>query len=137
VSYPQPYDPNQNLGYQQPFDQPPYAQQQQPYYQQPQGPVYQQSQGPVQDHPQASTALVLGILGLYLCGVLAPFALMIGRRTIREIDASGGQYGGRSAARAGHILGIVGTVLLCFAVLATIAYVIFVIALVGSFANST
>jgi len=128
VSYPSPYDPNQNLGYQQPSDQPPYTQQQ-PYYQQP--------HGPVQDHPQASTALVLGILGLYLCGLLAPFALTIGRRTIREIDASGGRYGGRSAARAGHILGIVGTVLLCFAVLATIAYVIFLIALVHSFENST
>jgi hypothetical protein len=64
------------------------------------------------DHPRATTSLVLGILGVVLCQVLAPFAWVIGKRTVDEIDASGGRMGGRGSAQAGYILGIVGTVLL-------------------------
>lgn len=75
---------------------------------------------PPRDHPQATTALVLGILGLVLCGVLAPFAWVIGGRAVREIDASGGAIGGRSQANAGRVLGIVGSVLLLLAVVATV-----------------
>ena len=67
---------------------------------------------PPPNHPQATTALVLGILGLVVCGVLAPFAWSTGAKAVREIDASGGQWGGRSEANAGRICGIVGTVLL-------------------------
>lgn len=68
--------------------------------------------GPPPDHPQATTSLVLGILGLVLCQVLSPFAWVTGGRTVREIDASGGRLGGRSNANAGRICGIVGTVIL-------------------------
>ena len=80
-------------------------------------PPYQQYQGAYYtppDHPQATTALVLGILGLVLCGVLAPFAWQMGNRVLREIDASQGQLGGRSSASAGRIMGIIGTALLVF-----------------------
>lgn len=75
----------------------------------------------MQDQRQATTALVLGILGLVVCGVLAPFALVIGRNSVREIDASGGQLGGRGKAQAGYICGIIGTVLLCLAVVGLVA----------------
>jgi uncharacterized membrane protein YjgN (DUF898 family) len=64
------------------------------------------------NHPQATTALVLGILGLVVCGVIAPFAWSIGRDAVQEIDASGGQWGGRSEANAGRLLGMIGTILL-------------------------
>jgi hypothetical protein len=64
------------------------------------------------DHPKAVTALVLGIVGVVACQVLSPFAWVIGKRTLDEIDASGGRYGGRGLAQAGYVLGIVGTVLL-------------------------
>ena len=83
-----------------------------------QGPPYQPSQ-PYQgayhappDHPQATTTLVLGILGLVVCGVLAPFAWHMGNRVLREIDGSQGQLGGRGNANAGRIMGIIGTALL-------------------------
>ena len=66
----------------------------------------------VPEHPKATTSLVLGILGIVVCSVLAPFALVTGRRTVSEIDASGGRLGGRSSAQAGYVLGIVGTVML-------------------------
>jgi uncharacterized membrane protein YjgN (DUF898 family) len=64
------------------------------------------------DHPQATTVLVLGILGLVLCQVISPFAWVMGNRVVREIDASGGRYGGRTTANAGRICGIVGTILI-------------------------
>jgi hypothetical protein len=87
-------------------------------------------QAPIQyapDHPRATTAMVLGILGVVLCQVLAPFAWVIGKQAMSEIDAAHGRLGGRGAAQAGYILGIVGTVLLGLAVL----YLVFVVVLVG------
>ena len=77
------------------------------------------SQGIQQDHPRATTALVLGILGLVLCQVLSPFAWVVGGRAVREIDASHGALGGRGSANAGRILGIVGTALLVLALVVT------------------
>ena len=64
------------------------------------------------EHPQATTVLILGILGLVLCQLISPFAWMMGNRVVAEIDASNGQVGGRSQANAGRICGIVGTFLL-------------------------
>jgi hypothetical protein len=87
-------------------------------------------QAPIQyapDHPRATTAMVLGILGVVLCQVLAPFAWVIGKRTLNEIDAAHGRMGGRGAAQAGYVLGIVGTVLLGLAVL----YLVFLVVLIG------
>jgi hypothetical protein len=77
----------------------------------------------VQDHPQAMLSLVLGIIGLVVCGIVAPFAWVIGGRAVREIDESGGRLGGRSTANAGRILGIIGTVLIGLGLL----FVVFVI----------
>jgi hypothetical protein len=60
----------------------------------------------------AVTALVLGILGVFLCGPFTSIpAIIVGRNAIREIDASQGQLGGREMAQAGYVLGIVMTVL--------------------------
>ena len=109
-------------GEQQPpqYGQPPHGQPQygQPQYGQPQ---YGQPQGyPVAyapDHPKATTALVLGILGVVLCQFIAPFAWRIGKRTVNEIDAAQGRLGGRGSAQAGYVLGIVGTVLLGLVIL--------------------
>jgi uncharacterized membrane protein YjgN (DUF898 family) len=64
------------------------------------------------DHPQATTVLVLGILGLLLCQILSPVAWVMGNRVVGEIDASMGQVGGRSSANAGRICGIVGTLMM-------------------------
>ena len=90
-----------------------------------------------QDHPKAQTAMVLGILGLVLCQVLAPFAWVIGKRTVAEIDASGGWLGGRSAAQTGYVLGIVGSVLLGLGVLFMLIYLVFIVVLIGGTAASS
>jgi uncharacterized Tic20 family protein len=83
------------------------------------------------EHPRATTALALGILGLALCQVLGPVAWWVGKRTVDEIDASGGRYGGRGAAQVGYVLGIVATVLLGIAVVLTALYAAFFLALVA------
>ena len=86
--------------------------------------------------------LVLGIVGLvggFLFGlpfVVSPVAWVMGRRTLREIDESGGALGGRSNAQAGYILGIIGTVLLGLAVVVLILVLVFVL-LVFSTSSST
>jgi hypothetical protein len=105
VSYPPPYDPNQNPGYQQPSDQPSYY-----------SPYPPQSYGPVQDHPQATLVLILGILSIVICSLLGPFAWILGKRAVREIDASGGALGGRTQAQVGYIMGMVVTILVIIGV---------------------
>jgi Domain of unknown function (DUF4190) len=76
------------------------------------------------DHPRATVALILGILGIVACSVVAPFALVIGRRSVTEIDASGGRLGGRGMAQAGFILGVIGTVILALSVIGVVVLVI-------------
>ncbi|KQW46891.1 hypothetical protein ASC77_16935 [Nocardioides sp. Root1257] len=121
----------------------PYGAPQEPYQQQPpqQPPPYGYGQPyayqpPAPKHPSATTAMVLGIIGLVgilSCGgvtlVLSPFAWAIGSRAVKEIDAAPpGTVGGRDEANSGRIMGIVGTILL---ILAALAVVILIVALVA------
>ncbi|RLV56423.1 DUF4190 domain-containing protein [Aeromicrobium phragmitis] len=80
---------------------------------------------PPPKHPQATLVLILGILGLAVCGVLAPVAWVMGNRALREIDANPQQFGGRSEANAGRILGIVGTAFLAIGLLLLVALLAF------------
>lgn len=126
-----PYPP---YGQQQPYGQAPYGQQPYP----PQGqipygaPGYGGPMAP--KHPSATTAMVLGIGalgGMFVCGipiVLAPFAWMIGGRTVKEIDANPGRYSGRDQAQAGRIMGMIGTGLLVLGVIAVIALIAIAVA---------
>jgi hypothetical protein len=112
-----------------PYTAPQYGQQQpygqaQPYGQQPGYPSY------AADHPKATTVLILGILGIVVCGFIAPFAWRMGKRTVDEIDASQGRLGGRGSAQAGYILGLIGTVLLGLGLLFLV--VVVVIAIIGA-----
>ena len=59
---------------------------------------------------------MLGILGLVICAVCAPFAWSQGRKAEGAIAAEPGRYGGKGMATAGKILGIIGTVLLVLGV---------------------
>jgi hypothetical protein len=84
-------------------------------------------------HPDASTALALGVAGLLggflLClpFFLSPFAWLTGRRVVREIDASGGRYGGREQARAGYLCGVIGSVLLAAITAVLVGFVLVVV----------
>jgi hypothetical protein len=83
------------------------------------------------DHPDASTVLVLGVIGLVVCNVVAPFAWVRGRRVLREIDAAQGGLGGRGSVQAGYVLGIVGTclmgVVLLGGLLVLVVWLVFVV----------
>jgi hypothetical protein len=74
-------------------------------------------------------ALVLGVLGLLLCQILGPVAWAIGRRAVAEIDASNGTLGGRGAAQAGMVMGIISTVLLGLALVVLLVLVVFFVVL--------
>jgi hypothetical protein len=127
-------DPNQSSGQEGPGG-PGYWEQQQGYPYPPPGYGYPQHGAPMQyapDHPQATTVLVIGIVGIVVCGgLLSPIAWVMGKRALNEIEAAHGQIGGRGAAQAGYILGIIGTCLLVFWVLAFLAWLLFVIAFIG------
>ncbi len=136
--YGQPQQPNQPYGQQPPYGQPQYGQ---PQYGQPQPPYgapqpgYGYGQPALPNHPSATTALVLsliGLAGIAFCGgltlVLSPFAWRIGSTAVREIDANPGAYGGRDQANAGRIMGIIGTVLLALGVLLLIGFITLVVA---------
>ncbi|WP_248580260.1 DUF4190 domain-containing protein [Nocardioides sp. InS609-2] len=136
--YPQPGTYGQPAPGQPGYGQPGYGQQgygQQGYGQQPYGqPGYAYGGGVAgQPHPSSTTALVLGIIGLagiMFCGgitlVLSPFAWAMGRKAVREIDASPGTYSGRDKAKGGQIMGIIGTVLL---VLGLVALTVLIVSL--------
>jgi hypothetical protein len=69
---------------------------------------------PTTQHPQATQALILGILGTVLgifCvvgGLIGIGGIVVGRRVRNEIDAQPGRYTGRAQAVAGIVTGIVG-----------------------------
>ena len=108
-------------GDQSPYEQPQYPPAGQPQYAPPGGPAYGYQPGypsvAPPEHPKAMTSMVLGLLGLFLCQLVSPFAWSIGKRTLNEIDASSGRIGGRGQAQAGYILGIIGTLVLGLGVL--------------------
>lgn len=117
---------------QSPYGQPEYGQQspgQSPYGQQPYGatPGYGYPGQVPANHPSATTALVLslvGLVGFFVCGLplaLSPFAWRMGARAVREIDANPGMYGGRDQANTARIIGLIGTVLLGLVVLGFVA----------------
>lgn len=88
--------------------------------------------GPPPEHPRATLVLVLGIIGMMFCQFCAPFAWVMGRRALDEIDASGGSVGGRSNVLVGYVLGIIGSAFLILAALAIITYIVVVVILLGT-----
>jgi hypothetical protein len=74
---------------------------------------------PVQ-HPQATLALILGILGLAVCPFVGIAALLIGNKARKQIDAAPGQFAGRGMATAGFVMGIVSVALIVLMVLIVI-----------------
>jgi hypothetical protein len=105
----------------------------QPPYGAPQQPAYGYGYPVRPDHPQATTALVLGLVALaggFVCvlPILAgPFAWVVGARVRREIDQDQ-RYGGRDRATAGMVMGIIATGLLALGVLFVVLAIVVVVA---------
>ena len=79
------------------------------------------------EHPQGTTILVLGIVGLVCCGIAAIVAWIMGNKAQAEIDA--GQYAPTSGVKIGRILGMVGTILTA---LGLVFYLLFFVLLASS-----
>jgi uncharacterized membrane protein YjgN (DUF898 family) len=77
---------------------------------------------------QATTILVLGILGIIICGILAPFAWSMGNKELAAIDAGLRPPENRGTANAGRIMGIIGTVLLGIGIVVGIVVLVLVVA---------
>ena len=135
-----PGDPND------PWNQPPPPYGQPQYGQPPPGygqPQYGQAQygqpqygnlGPGQiEHPQGTTILVMGILGIVFCPILAPVAWVMGNTALREIDAQPGRFSNRGVVQAGRLCGMIYSIVLVLMVVA--AFVL--IALAGMSASSS
>jgi len=67
---------------------------------------------------RAVAALVLGILSVFCMGILAGIpAIILGTIELKAIKAGQAPRAGESAAKAGYILGIIGTALTCLTIL--------------------
>lgn len=87
---------------------------------------YGQSYPPVaQEHPQGTTVLVLGIVGIFF-GIAAPFAWYLGNKAMKEIRASGQTYSNEQNVNIGRILGMVFTIIYLITVVFSIIFVIIV-----------
>jgi hypothetical protein len=98
-----------------------------PYYGHP---MYPPRPQPVRSDNRALVALLVGIFGLVLFFlglpglVLGPIAYFVGRSSVRRIDESHGQLGGRSTAVAAWIIGVAAT---AFGAAASLAWFTFVL----------
>ncbi len=97
-------------------------------------PVAPGQPGRVPDHPKATTALVVGLIALVgglVCAVpllAGPWAWVIGRRAVRQIDAEPTRFGGRGVAMAGYVLGVIATILLLLGIIAFVGLIALLVA---------
>ena len=107
---PNPYGAPASNPYGQSYGQVPYGTQ--GYSNPVSGPYGQGQYAQPENHPQAVTALVLGILSLVMCGLFTGIpAMIIGRKATREIRGSGGRYSGDGMATAGFVTGLISTLI--------------------------
>ena len=78
------------------------------------------------EESQATTALVLGILGV-VSTILAPFAWVVANRELEGIRSGRRSPEGQQLASTARILGIIGTVLLGLGLL----FVVFALGILG------
>lgn len=89
-------------------------------------PQFPSESGSYPEASQATTALVLGIIGIVLCQFLGPVAWVMGNNEMEAIDAGRRAPENRGTANAAKILGIISTVLLALGI------VLVVLAIVGA-----
>ena len=78
--------------------------------------------------------LVLGILGLVICGILGIVAWILGNGDLRLMDAGQMDPTGRSLTNAGRICGMIATILMIIAAVVCIA--LFALGILGAAAGA-
>lgn len=66
---------------------------------------------------RGTIALVLGIISIVCCAFVGPVAWYLGKKELNAIAAGQAPASGEGVAKAGMILGIIGTVLFLFGIL--------------------
>jgi hypothetical protein len=104
------------------YDQNPtgYGQDQGSYQPAPYGQGYS---APAGDHPQGTTILVLGIVGIFFT-ICAPIAWYLGSRALKEIKASGTTYNNEQQIVIGRTLGIIFSILAIIGLVIAVFFVI-------------
>jgi hypothetical protein len=88
------------------------------------------------EHPQGTTVLILGILGIVMCQLAAPVAWIMGNKALEEIDRDPLRYSNRSNVNLGRILGMVGTIILAVGAVGMVLYFILIFAVIGASGTS-
>ena len=70
--------------------------------------------GGAQGKSQATLILILGILGIVCCPICAPIAWIMGGKELKAIKAGTLPATNEGMAKAGWILGIIGSIILIF-----------------------
>jgi hypothetical protein len=78
---------------------------------------------PAGDHPQGTTILVLGIVGIFFT-ICAPIAWYLGSRALKEIKASGMTYNNQQQIVVGRMLGIIFSILAIIGLVLAVFFVI-------------
>jgi hypothetical protein len=74
---------------------------------------------------RGTVILVLGILGLVICGPLGIIAWVLGSSDLKEMDAGTMDPAGRGATNAGKICGIIATILMIIGVIVAAVFFVF------------
>lgn len=90
---------------------------------------YTFSEASLPEHPNATSSLVLGILGIVGVWPLGPIAWFLSARAKQEMRQNPGRWRSSGSLTAGMVLGVITTVMLAFAVL---AFLLFMFAIVVS-----
>jgi hypothetical protein len=84
------------------------------------------------EHPQGTTVLILGVLGIVACQIVAPFAWVMGNKALEEIDRDPLRYSNRSNVNLGRILGMVGSIILGLGIVGSVLYFVLIFVLLGT-----
>jgi uncharacterized membrane protein YjgN (DUF898 family) len=84
------------------------------------------------EHPQGTLVLVLGILGVFVAGICAPFAWYLGSKALKEARASGVTYSNQQQLVVGRVLGIIMTVIAILGILFGVVALVVLVAAAGA-----
>lgn len=74
---------------------------------------------------RATTAMILGVLGLICCGPLGLAAWWLGSAELDAIRSGQSPAAGEGMAQAGKIMGIIGSIMTCLGCLAGTVWTLF------------
>jgi cytochrome c biogenesis factor len=79
------------------------------------------------EHPQGTAVLVLGILGVFVAGICAPFAWYMGSKALKEIRATGVHYSNEQSIVVGRVLGMIMTILAIVGIVFLLVFLVIVL----------